>query len=292
MSTVLNIRPLFDAGTGTFTYLVDDGAGACAVIDPVLGFDARSGRRDTAAAEALARTIEAEQLRLEWLLETHAHADHLSAAAWLQQRLGGRIGIGEHIVQVQHTFSEIYHLDDLRPGGADFDHLFTDGEIFAIGGLKVEVLHVPGHTPADVAYRVFDVADVDDAVFVGDTLFMPQAGTARCDFPGGDAHQLFASARRLLALPPATRLFVCHDYPAADQPAVPVATVAQQRAANIHVRDGACEDEFVARRRSRDATLPMPQLLLPSVQVNVRAGHLPPPESNGTVYLRLPVDRF
>ena len=286
------IRPFFDSASCTFTYLVDDGTGACAVIDPVMGFDPRSGRREAEPAQALLDVIEREDLRVEWLLETHAHADHLSGAPWLQQRCGGRIGIGAHITEVQQAFRGIYALEDLRPDGSQFDRLFAHGERFAIGRLGVGVIHVPGHTPADVAYRVADPGREADAVFVGDTLFMPECGTARCDFPGGDAHALFRSVRKLLSLPPRTRLYVCHDYPAPGQLPRAMATVAQQRAGNVHVRDGASEAEFVYRRRSRDATLAMPQLMLPAVQVNIRAGHLPPPDANGTVYLRLPVDRF
>jgi glyoxylase-like metal-dependent hydrolase (beta-lactamase superfamily II) len=292
MSATMNIRAFHDEATGTFSYLVDDRAGACAVIDPVMGYDARSGRRDPAPAQKVADLIAAEGLRLEWVLETHAHADHLSAGPWLQQRFGGRLVIGEHITQVQRVFRGIFNASDLTPDGSQFDRLLREGERFFIGRLEATVMHVPGHTPADVAYRVSDPAGEADAVFVGDTLFMPAAGTARCDFPGGDAGTLYGSVRRLLSLSPATRLYVCHDYPAAGEQPHHVATVAEHRADNIHVRDGIDQDAFVARRTARDATLALPLLMLPSVQVNIRAGHLPPADENGTVYLRIPVDRM
>jgi glyoxylase-like metal-dependent hydrolase (beta-lactamase superfamily II) len=288
----MQIRAFHDAPTGTFSYLLDDGAGRCAVIDPVVGFDAASGRRDAAPVEAIATIIEREGLVLDWILETHAHADHLSGGPWLRARCGGRLAIGEHIRAVQKVFGSLFNAGDLAVDGSQFDRLLADGEQFGLGRLGLAVLHVPGHTPADVAYRVTDPAGASDAVFVGDTLFMPAAGTARCDFPGGDAHQLYRSVRRLLALPPATRLFVCHDYPEPGRPAQCMATVAEQRAHNIHVGDGATEDGFVAWRRQRDAGLALPKLMLPSVQVNIRAGHLPPPEANGTSYLRIPVDRL
>ncbi len=288
----LTITPFHDPVTGTFTYVVDDGQGAAAVIDPVMGFDARNGRRDPAPAQAVLDHVTARGLSVQWLLETHAHADHLSGGPWLQQRCGGRMAIGEHIVGVQERFAAIYGLDDLQPRGADFDHLFTDGETFAIGTLNARVMHVPGHTPADIAFLVEDPEGRSDAAFVGDTLFMPEAGTARCDFPGGDAHALFHSVRRLLALPGATRVFVCHDYPAEGVAARHVATVDEHRARNVHVHDGVVEDEYVAWRRARDATLALPQLMLPSVQVNLRAGHLPRPDAHGVVSLKLPVDVF
>ena len=287
----MNIRPFFDPTTSTFSYLVDDGHGACAVIDPVMGFDARSGRRDDAPVRIIAEVIEREGLQLQWLLETHAHADHLSGGPWLQQRLGGVLAIGEHISQVQQVFGAVFHVDDLRPGGADFDRLLADGERLRIGALGVEVLHVPGHTPADVAYRV-SAPGSSDAVFVGDTLFMPSAGTARCDFPGGDARALYRSARRLLALAPETRLYVCHDYPAPGQAPPAMAAGPGHRAAKVHVHDGMTQDAFTTLRQARDATLAMPQLMLPAVQVNIRAGRLPAPEGNGTTYLKIPVDRL
>lgn len=282
------IRAHFDADTSTLSYLLADPEGpACAVIDPVLDFDPASGRTATRSADVLIDWIEAEGRRLEWILETHAHADHLSAAPYLRRRLGGRIGIGARITEVQSVFREVFNLERGFPSdGSQFDALFDDGARFALGGLTLEVLHTPGHTPACVSYRV------DDAVFVGDTLFMPDGGTARCDFPGGDAATLYRSIRRLLDLPPETRVFVCHDYQPGGRDLAWEASVAEQRAANIHVRDGLGEADFVAMRQARDATLAMPRLLLPSVQVNIRAGSLPPPEDNGVRYLKLPIDRL
>jgi glyoxylase-like metal-dependent hydrolase (beta-lactamase superfamily II) len=226
-----------------------------------------------------------KQLRVEWILETHAHADHLSAARYLQEKVGGRIGIGERIREVQATFKKLYNLErSFLPDGSQFDHLFTDGETFMIGSIEAAAMLVPGHTPADMAYLI------DGSVFVGDTLFMPDVGSARADFPGGDAHQLYASMRRLLALPPDTTMYVCHDYPPPSRPARWQTTVAEQRAHNIHVRDGIGEDEFVAMRQARDATLEVPTLILPSIQVNVRAGQLPPADDNGVSYLRIPLN--
>ena len=285
-----SIEPFLDRATGTFSYLVDDGAGTCAVVDPVLGLDASSGRTDTRPLDALAQRIEHRGLALQWLLETHAHADHLSGALHLQRRFGGTLAIGAGIAQVQRVFRGIFNAVDLAVDGSQFQHLFTDGERFRIGRLHACALHVPGHTPADMAFRVDAPAGGPSAVFVGDTLFMPDLGTARCDFPGGDAHQLFRSIRRLLALPGETRLYLCHDYPPAGREASCCSTVAEQRAHNVHVRDGVEEEDFVARRRARDATLAMPALMLPSVQVNIRAGSLPPAEENGVAYLKIPVD--
>jgi len=282
------IRAHFDPDTSTLSYLLADPEGpACAVIDPVLDFDPASGRTATRSADALIAWIEAEGRRLEWILETHAHADHLSAAPYLKRRLGGRIGIGARITEVQSVFREVFNLEPGFPSdGSQFDLLFDDGARIALGGLTLEVLHTPGHTPACVSYRV------GDAVFVGDTLFMPDGGTARCDFPGGDAATLYRSIRRLLELPLETRVFVCHDYQPGGREAAWEASVAEQRAANIHVRDGIGEADFVAMRQARDATLAMPRLLLPSVQVNIRAGSLPPPDDNGVRYLKLPIDRL
>lgn len=277
------IRAFFDEPTNTVSYLVhDDATGTAAVIDPVLDYDMASGEVDTASAEAILAA--AEGLRVEWVLETHAHADHLSAAPLIAARTGARVGIGEHIRDVQRIFRPIFRADDVRPDGGDFDRLFADGETFALGSLSVEVLHVPGHTPACVAYRI------GDAVFVGDSLFMPDYGTARADFPGGDARTLYRSIRRLLDLAPATRLFMCHDYKAPGRDSFAwESTVAEQRAANRHVRDGVTEDEFVTLREARDATLSTPRLLLPSIQVNIRAGRFPPAEANGVSYLLVPV---
>lgn len=280
------VDPFFDPRTWTVTYVVHAGPGTPAlVIDPVLDYDPKSGRTATASAQRVVDHVRRLGLRVAWILETHAHADHLSAAPWLRTQLGGRIGIGERITDVQKVFAGVFHLEpEFRTDGSQFDHLFRDGETFAVGGFSVEVMHVPGHTPACVAYRV------GDAVFVGDTLFMPDVGTARCDFPGGNAHALYASVRRLLALPPQTRLFMCHDYPPAGREVRFESTVAEQRAHNIHVHDGIGEDTFVEMRTRRDATLEMPVLILPSVQVNIRAGQMPPPEANGTTYLKIPVN--
>jgi glyoxylase-like metal-dependent hydrolase (beta-lactamase superfamily II) len=274
------IQPFFDPATWTVTYVVHDGE-AAAVIDSVLDYEPKSGRTSTRSAERVAEFVRARGLRVEWILETHAHADHLSAAPWLRAKLGGRIAIGERIREVQAVFREMFNLEKELPA---FDHLFADGERFAIGALEAEAIHVPGHTPADMAYRI------GDAVFVGDTLFMPDVGTARADFPGGEARKLYRSIRRLLALPPETRLFVCHDYPPPGREPRWETTVAAQRTSNIHVRDGVGEDEFVAMRTARDRTLEMPTLILPSIQVNIRAGELPLPENNGRSYLKIPLN--
>ena len=280
------VDPFFDPRTWTVTYVVHGGPGTPAlIIDPVLDYDPRSGRTGTASAEQVVAHVRQLGLQVSWILETHAHADNLSAAAWLRAELGAQIGIGEHITRVQKVFAGVFHLEpEFRTDGSQFDHLFRDGETFEVGALSVEVMHVPGHTPACVAYRI------GDAVFVGDTLFMPDVGTARCDFPGGDARALHASVRRLLSLPPATRLFMCHDYPPSGRDVRFESTVAEQRAQNIHVHDGVTEAQFVDMRQRRDATLEMPTLILPSVQVNIRAGQLPPPEANGTTYLKIPVN--
>lgn len=286
----LSIRSFFDAATATFSHLIDDGVGVCAVIDPVLGFDQTSGRTDPRPAGAIAAHIEAQGLQVQWLLETHAHADHLSGAPWLQRRLGGTLAIGANITAVQREFRGIFNATDMAVDGSQFNRLFADGEVFAIGRLRAQALHVPGHTPADVAYRITDPMGEADAVFVGDTLFMPDLGTARCDFPGGDAPLLFQSIRRLLMLPPQTVLYLCHDYPPAGREALCRTTVADQRASNIHVRDGTDEASFVALRKARDATLALPTLLLPAVQVNMRGGAMPPVEPNGTAYLKIPID--
>jgi len=281
------VEPFFDTATWTWTYVVHAGPGtACAIIDPVLDYESRSGRTRTDSAQKVVDFVRAQRLSVEWILETHAHADHLSAAAWLQAQLGGRTGIGGNIPTVQGVFKKIFHLEqDFPADGSQFDHLFADGEGFAIGALQASVLSVPGHTPACVAYRV------GDAVFVGDTLFPPDVGTARCDFPGGSAKALYHSVRQLLSLPGDTRLFMCHDYPPTgrEQP-ISQTTVAEQRAANIHIRDGIAEEDFVAMRTRRDAGLDMPNLILPSIQVNIRAGRMPEPEANGVSYLKIPVN--
>jgi glyoxylase-like metal-dependent hydrolase (beta-lactamase superfamily II) len=274
------IQPFFDPATGTVTYVVHDGA-AAAIIDSVLDYEPKSARTDTRSAERVIEFVRARRLRVEWILETHAHADHLSAAPYLRAHLGGRIAIGERIREVQAIFREVFNLEKELPA---FDRLLADSERFAIGALQAEALHVPGHTPADMAYRI------GDAVFVGDTLFMPDVGTARADFPGGDARTLYRSIRRLLALPPETRIFVCHDYPPKGREPRWETTVVAQRAANIHVHDRVSEAEFVAMRTARDRTLEMPTLILPSIQVNIRAGELPLPEANGRSYLKIPLN--
>jgi glyoxylase-like metal-dependent hydrolase (beta-lactamase superfamily II) len=279
------IRAFFDEPTNTVSYLVSDPATKRgAVIDPVLDWDNRSGTADTAFADRILAAAQQDGIAIDWVLETHAHADHLTAAPYIKARTGAPIGIGEHIRDVQAIFRPVFHADDVKPGGADFDRLFKDGEHFAIGELDVEVIHTPGHTPACIAYRV------GDDVFVGDTLFMHDYGTARADFPGGDARVLYRSMKRLLALPPQTRLWMCHDYkaPGRDEFAWQ-STVAEQRAHNPHIKDGVTEDEFVAFRTKRDATLAAPMLLLPAIQVNIRAGRFPPAESNGVRYLMVPV---
>ena len=280
------VQAFFDPATWTWSYVVYDRPGGAAIIvDPVLDYDPKSGRTGTGSAAALVEFAKAQNLRVHWILETHAHADHLSAAPWLHAQLGGRVAIGERITRVQEVFKGIFNLEPgFRTDGAQFDHLFADGERFTAGDLAGEALAVPGHTPACIAYRF------GDAVFVGDTMFLPDVGSARCDFPGGDARQLYRSVRKLLALPGDTRLFMCHDYPPTDRPPACQTTVAEQRAANIHVHDGISEDAFVTMRTTRDATLAMPVLILPSVQVNIRAGQMPPPEGNGVSYLKIPVN--
>ena len=280
-----SVRPFFDEPTNTVSYLVwDPATKRGAVIDPVLDWDNREGTADVAFAERILAAAAEEGVTLDWVLETHAHADHLTAAPYIKARTGAPIGIGEHIRDVQAIFRPIFHAEDVKPDGGDFDRLFADGERFPLGSLEVEVMHTPGHTPACIAYRI------GDDVFVGDTLFMHDYGTARADFPGGDARVLFRSMKRLLALPPHTRLWMCHDYkaPGRDEYAWQ-STVADQRAQNPHVKDGVTEDEFVAFRTKRDATLAAPLLLLPSIQVNIRAGRFPPAESNGVRYLLVPV---
>ena len=285
MSASPEIRAFFDEPTNTVTYLVWDArTRQAAVIDPVLDYDPATGEADTRSVQAV--LAEAEQLGLQvvWALETHAHADHLSGAPFIKARTGAAIGIGEHIRDVQRIFRPIFNATDLQTDGSDFDHLFADGERFAIGDLEAEVLHTPGHTPADVSYRI------GDAVFVGDTLFMPDYGTARADFPGGDARQLYRSIRRLLSLPPETRLFMCHDYKAPGRDTYAwETTVEAQRTGNVHVREGVSEDDYVAMRTARDETLSAPKLLLPSIQVNIRAGRFPPAQANGVSYLMIPV---
>ena len=279
------IHAFFDPATSTVTHLVADPATRrAAVIDSVLDYDPKSCRSSTRSADALIEHVRAEGLVVDWLLETHAHADHLSAAPYLQQQLGGRIAIGEHIVAVQRVFKKLFNAAEMATDGRPFDHLFADGERFMIGSLEASVMHTPGHTSACVSYVV------GNDVFIGDTLFMPDYGSARCDFPGGDAAALYASVQRLLALPGATRLHLCHDYAPDGRAPCWVTTVAVQRADNVHLHAGVGEAEFVAMRQARDRTLDKPVLLLPAIQVNVRAGHPPPPEDNGTRYLKLPLN--
>ncbi|MFF7058761.1 MBL fold metallo-hydrolase [Achromobacter spanius] len=279
-----HIQAFFDAVTATVTYVVHDGS-ACAIIDSVLDYDPKSGRSGTASADRVVDYVRENGLDTQWLLETHAHADHLSAAPYLQRKLGGVIAIGQSIRTVQGVFKQIFNLEpEFQLDGSQFGRLFADGETFQIGKLEATAIHVPGHTPADMAYLI------GDAAFVGDTMFMPDVGTARCDFPGGNAHELYRSIQRLLKLPGDTRLFMCHDYPPNGRDANWQTSVAEQRNANIHVRDGISEDDFVAMRTRRDATLSMPTLILPAIQVNIRAGHFPPPEDNGVRYLKIPVD--
>ena len=286
MSARTTTEPFFDPATGTVSYVVSDNATRnAAIIDPVLDFEFRSGRTQTQSADRIIAHVHDGGLSVQWILETHAHADHLSSARYIQGRLGGRIAIGENIRHVQAVFKKLYNLErTFLPDGSQFDHLFKDGERFQLGQTEVTALLVPGHTPADMAYVL------DDAVFVGDTLFMPDVGSARADFPGGDAATLYRSMRRILDLPPATRLFVCHDYPPTGREPQWETTVAEQRARNIHVHDGVTEAQFVAMRTARDATLEVPTLILPSIQVNVRGGQLPPPDDNGVSYLRIPLN--
>lgn len=281
----LEIRPFFDEATKTVTYLIwDVGTKEAAVVDPVLDFDFASGEVDTRSADRVLEVAAAEGVRIAWVLETHAHADHLSGALYIKASTGAQIGIGEHIRDVQKIFRPIFNATDLRADGSDFDRLLADGERVPLGGLEIEVLHTPGHTPADVSYQV------GDAVFVGDTLFMPDYGTARTDFPGGDARSLYRSIGRILSLPPGTRLFMCHDYkaPGRDRYAWET-TVGEERQKNVQIKDGVSEEEFVAMRTARDATLTPPALLLPSIQVNIRAGRFPPAEANGVRYVMVPV---
>lgn len=281
-----NIKAFFDSTTWTISYVVfDEPGGNCAIIDPVLDYDPKSGRTRTHSADKLITFIHQQQLSVKWILETHAHADHLSSADYLKNQLGGKIAIGSGIPVVQKTFKKIFNLsDEFIPDGHHFDHLFIDGELFQVGKLTAKAISVSGHTPADMAYQF------DNAIFVGDTLFMPDVGTARADFPGGDAHLLFRSIQKLLTFPPETRLLMCHDYPPSYRSAEWESTVAQQRTHNIHVHDGITENEFVTMRSQRDATLEMPTLLLPSVQINIRAGKLPAAEENGVAYFKIPIN--
>jgi glyoxylase-like metal-dependent hydrolase (beta-lactamase superfamily II) len=283
----LQIQEFLDADTETYSYVISNGFGtAAAIIDPVLDYDAKSGRTRTHLADVIIDYIKKEQLTVEWILETHAHADHLSSAHYLREQLGGKIAIGEKITQVQGVFKKLFNLgDELATDGRQFDHLFKDGEIFNIGNLTAKVMLVAGHTPADVAYMI------EDAVFIGDTLFMPDVGTARCDFPQGDARTLYQSVQRILSLPDDTRLFMCHDYPPISRSEYRyLSTVKEQKALNIHLHSGIGEEYFVKMRQERDATLAMPRLIIPAIQVNIRAGEFPPVEDNGVAYLKVPLN--
>jgi len=281
------VTAFFDEDTFTVSYVVTDPASkVCAIVDSVLDFDPASGRTSRKSADQVIAFIRKNGLKTDWILETHVHADHLSAAPYLRKELGGRIGIGFNVTTVQNVFGKVFNVEpEFKRDGSQFDHLFQDGESFKIGGIEAKAMYTPGHTPACMTYVI------GDAGFVGDTMFMPDYGTARCDFPGGDARQLYRSIKKIFALPPATRLFMCHDYKAPGRDEYRwETTVAEEKAKNVHVRDGISEDEFVAMRQKRDATLSMPRLILPSVQVNMRAGNLPPPEGNGARYLKLPID--
>ena len=285
------ISGFFDATTSTLSYLIADPAtGAAAIVDPVLDYEGKAARTSTASAD---RLIEAcAGLKVDWILETHTHADHISAAPYAKSKVGGRIAIGAHVAEVQRTWKRLLNLDPgFRADGSQFDQLFAEGDRFKIGALDVEVLHTPGHTPACITY-VVSAPGSPACAFVGDTLFMPDYGTARADFPGGDARQLYRSIRRILSLPPETRVFVCHDYQPGGRAMAYETTVAEQLRANLHVKDGTTEDAFVEFRTKRDRTLDMPALLLPSVQVNIRAGRLPAAESNGIAYLKIPLNHF
>lgn len=283
------VTHFFDEPTNTFSYVVQDPeSNACAILDSVLDFDYAAGHTDVRSADEVIEFIRDNRLEVTWILETHVHADHLSAAPYLHQTLGGKTGIGAHIVDVQEIFGKAFNAGtEFARDGSQFDALFNEGDTFTIGSLQARVLHTPGHTPACLTYVI------GDAAFVGDTLFMPDYGTARCDFPGGDARTLYRSIQKVLALPTQTRLFLCHDYKAPGRDVYQHETsVAEQRDANVHVHEGITEDEFVKMRTERDATLGMPKLIIPSVQVNMRAGEMPPADDNGVVYLKVPINRF
>jgi glyoxylase-like metal-dependent hydrolase (beta-lactamase superfamily II) len=279
------VKAFFDPQTWTYTYVVYESEGsACIVIDSVLNYDPKSGRTKTESADEVIAFIKEHRLHLEWILETHAHADHLTAAPYIQEKLGGKIAIGDHITTVQGVFKGVFNLDDLAVDGSQFDVLIKEGESIAFGNLSFKALYVPGHTPACMAY------EIGDSIFVGDTLFMPDVGTARCDFPGGSASNLYRSIQSILKYPPSTKLYMCHDYPPIGRAPEYQSTVADQKEANIHVHDGITEEQFVAMRTKRDTGLEMPVLILPSIQVNICAGHMPKPEGNGTAYLKIPLN--
>ena len=280
------IKDFFDPETWTYTYVVYEGDGSpCVIIDSVMNYDPKSGRTTTKSADEVITFVKAHQLKVDWILETHAHADHLTAAPYLQSHLGGKLVIGDHIKNVQTVFKGVFNLDDrFNADGTQFDHLLKEGESLDFGNLSLKALFVPGHTPACMAY------EIGDAIFVGDTLFMPDVGTARCDFPGGDAKTLYRSIQKILSYPGQTKLYMCHDYPPNNRPAIGVTTVADEKANNIHVHDGVSEEQFVQMRTARDKTLAMPTLILPSIQVNIRAGHFPEADSNGVPYLKIPLN--
>ena len=286
----MQVEGFFDPATSTISYIVLDARTRdCALIDSVLDYDSKSGRTSTRSADRLIARVHELNARVSWILETHVHADHVSAAPYLQQQLGGALGIGAQITAVQDSFGKLFNADgDFARDGSQFDRLFVDGDAFTIGSLSARALHTPGHTPACMSYVISD--GIESAAFVGDTLFMPDYGTARCDFPGGDARTLYRSIRKLLELAPQTRLYMCHDYQPGGRQLEFVSTVALQREANIHIREGITEDEFVAMRSARDAALDMPALILPAVQINMRAGQLPPAEDNGVRYLKIPLN--
>lgn len=282
------VEAFLDRDSETFSYVVYDKTGGhAAVIDPVLDYDPKSGRTRTHGAQRLVDFVRAQNLTVDWILETHAHADHLSAAPFVRDQVGGKIAIGEKIIAVQKIFRDVFNLEkQFLVDGSQFDKLFAEGETFQIGDLQADVIYTPGHTPADMSWRI------GDAVFVGDTLFMPDVGTARCDFPGGNAHTLYQSIQTLLSMPDDTRLFMCHDYPGEQREHAYLTTVGEQKKHNIHVHEGVTEEQFVSMREARDKTLEMPRLILPSIQLNIRAGQMPPAEDNGTVYFKIPVNKL
>ncbi|MBM5615207.1 MBL fold metallo-hydrolase [Burkholderia pseudomallei] len=295
-ASTMTVEGFFDPATCTISYLLfDSGSGECALIDSVLDYDPKSGRTRTASADQLIARVAALGARVRWLLETHVHADHLSAAPYLKTRVGGEIAIGRHVTRVQDVFGKLFNAGPaFAHDGSQFDRLLDDGDTLALGALSIRAMHTPGHTPACMTYVVTEAHAAHDArdaaAFVGDTLFMPDYGTARCDFPGGDARSLCRSIRKVLSLPPATRLYMCHDYQPNGRAIQYASTVADELRENVHIREGVTEDDFVAMRTARDATLDMPVLMLPSVQVNMRAGRLPEPEDNGVRYLKIPLD--
>ncbi|TFH74736.1 MBL fold metallo-hydrolase [Gammaproteobacteria bacterium LSUCC0112] len=282
------VEAFLDRDSETFSYVVYDKTGGhAAVIDPVLDYDPKSGRTRTHGVQRLVDFVRAQNLTVDWILETHAHADHLSAAPFVRDQVGGKIAIGEKIIAVQQIFRDVFNLEkQFLVDGSQFDKLFAEGETFQIGDLQGDVIYTPGHTPADMSWRI------GDAVFVGDTLFMPDVGTARCDFPGGNAHTLYQSIQTLLSMPDDTRLFMCHDYPGEQREHAYLTTVGEQKKHNIHVHEGVTEEQFVSMREARDKTLEMPRLILPSIQLNIRAGQMPPAEDNGTVYFKIPVNKL